>query len=325
MTSLWRKSRVDGSSGFNHSPVRTTPHDRQRSAQVPLRQLCEVVFFASAWTSEELAPIPSITGVPQAEVSPSITVTGSRVGSPIEVSGTTVGFGWDGTLRPWLRCLGQTLYSEGSTTILTDIDGTFKRVHVRARRCRSASRHPTGPCGPTSSPFAESHPWVAGVVDGSESGPAARTPAGFARRAESGIGVHGHCCCQGEVVHYLLAIATRKRYGSARIALALRDDSPHHLYIGIRGDHHPDVVPRGVGSRHDRNRALNSGRRCRDRGPRLRRRRSRATSRARPGCVRQLSVGGTSRIRGCGTVWIRTGGRRTRGGWSARLREGLGV
>jgi hypothetical protein len=56
---------------------------------------------------------------------PSITITGSRDGDRIAVTGTTTGFGMGGELKPWLRLAGQGSFTQGVATILVSMDGSF--------------------------------------------------------------------------------------------------------------------------------------------------------------------------------------------------------
>jgi hypothetical protein len=77
----------------------------------------------AGWSS---ASAPSNAVTPSAEVGPSVTITGTREGKRIVVSGTSTGFGMGGTLRPWVRMAGQTSFTEGSATILVSVDGTFE-------------------------------------------------------------------------------------------------------------------------------------------------------------------------------------------------------
>jgi hypothetical protein len=57
---------------------------------------------------------------------PSITITGSRDGDRIAVTGTTTGFGMGGELKPWLRLAGQGSFTQGVATILVSMDGSFE-------------------------------------------------------------------------------------------------------------------------------------------------------------------------------------------------------
>jgi hypothetical protein len=71
--------------------------------------------------SAAFTPLPS--------VSPSITITGTRAevrGKPgIAVTGTTTGFGMGAILRPWIRFPGQTSYTQGTASILVDVQADF--------------------------------------------------------------------------------------------------------------------------------------------------------------------------------------------------------
>jgi hypothetical protein len=66
---------------------------------------------------------------PQPSVTPSITITGTRGevrGKPgVVVTGTTTGFEMGAILRPWIRFPGQTSYTQGTASILVDVQGGF--------------------------------------------------------------------------------------------------------------------------------------------------------------------------------------------------------
>ncbi len=66
---------------------------------------------------------------PVQPVSPSITITGTRGevrGKPgVVVTGTTTGFGMGAILRPWIRFPGQASYTQGTASILVDVQGGF--------------------------------------------------------------------------------------------------------------------------------------------------------------------------------------------------------
>ena len=68
---------------------------------------------------------PSNTVTPRAAPKPSITITGTRAGERIMVTGTTTGFGVGAILRPWTRFPGQTTYTQGTASILVDAQGGF--------------------------------------------------------------------------------------------------------------------------------------------------------------------------------------------------------
>jgi hypothetical protein len=84
---------------------------------------------------------------PSAEVtpaSPSILITGTRTevrGKPgVVVNGTTSGFGAGAILRPWIRFPGQTSYTQGTASILVDVQGgvtwerrTGKAIYISIR------------------------------------------------------------------------------------------------------------------------------------------------------------------------------------------------
>jgi len=66
---------------------------------------------------------------PQPPVVPSITITGTRAevrGKPgVAVTGSTTGFGMGAILRPWIRFPGQPSYTQGTASILVDVQGGF--------------------------------------------------------------------------------------------------------------------------------------------------------------------------------------------------------
>jgi len=64
---------------------------------------------------------------------PSITITGSRDGQRITVTGTATGLAGK-TLRPWIRFSGQSTYSEGTAVITPAADGTFTWSRKTGRR-----------------------------------------------------------------------------------------------------------------------------------------------------------------------------------------------
>ena len=72
---------------------------------------------------------PSSAVTPQRPPQPSITITGTRTevrGKPgVVVTGTTTGFGMGAILRPWTRFPGQTSYTQGTASILVDVQGGF--------------------------------------------------------------------------------------------------------------------------------------------------------------------------------------------------------
>jgi hypothetical protein len=72
---------------------------------------------------------PSAVVTPQPAVTPSITITGTRGdvrGKPgVVVTGTTTGFSMGALLRPWTRFPGQTPYTQGTASILVDVQGGF--------------------------------------------------------------------------------------------------------------------------------------------------------------------------------------------------------
>jgi hypothetical protein len=68
---------------------------------------------------------PSNTVTPRTVPKPSITITGTRDGKRIMVTGTTTGFDMGAILRPWTRFPGQTSYTQGTASILVDAQGGF--------------------------------------------------------------------------------------------------------------------------------------------------------------------------------------------------------
>jgi YVTN family beta-propeller protein len=68
---------------------------------------------------------PSNTVTPRAVPKPSITITGTRDGERIMVTGTTTGFATGAILRPWTRFPGQTSHTQGTASILVDAQGGF--------------------------------------------------------------------------------------------------------------------------------------------------------------------------------------------------------
>jgi hypothetical protein len=68
---------------------------------------------------------PSNAVTPRAVPKPSITITGTRDGERIVVTGTTTGFAMGAILRPWIRFPGQTSYTQGTASILVDAQGGF--------------------------------------------------------------------------------------------------------------------------------------------------------------------------------------------------------
>jgi hypothetical protein len=67
---------------------------------------------------------PSNAVTPTAPPTPSITITGSRDGQRITVTGTSMHL-TSQTVRPWLRFPGETTYSEGAAVIPVSANGTF--------------------------------------------------------------------------------------------------------------------------------------------------------------------------------------------------------
>jgi hypothetical protein len=73
-----------------------------------------------------------------------VVIIGSREGKRIEVAGQTTGFEIGGTLRPWTRFPGQSVYSEGSATILVSMDGTFEWGRKAGKRVSVYVQTPDG-------------------------------------------------------------------------------------------------------------------------------------------------------------------------------------
>ena len=73
-----------------------------------------------------VASDPSNAVTPVAPVRSSITITGSRDGKRIEVTGSSSGLGMGAILKPWVRLAGQSAYSQGSAEVLVSADGTFE-------------------------------------------------------------------------------------------------------------------------------------------------------------------------------------------------------
>ncbi|MFY9220160.1 MAG: fibronectin type III domain-containing protein, partial [Candidatus Nanopelagicales bacterium] len=72
---------------------------------------------------------PSDAVTPQRPSQPSITITGTRGevrGKPgVIITGTTTGFDTGAILRPWIRFPGQPSYTQGTASILVDVQGGF--------------------------------------------------------------------------------------------------------------------------------------------------------------------------------------------------------
>jgi hypothetical protein len=67
---------------------------------------------------------PSNAVTPVAAPKPSITITGSRDGQRITVTGTAMHLDSQ-TVRPWIRFPGETTFSQGSAVIAIAADGSF--------------------------------------------------------------------------------------------------------------------------------------------------------------------------------------------------------
>ena len=64
------------------------------------------------------------TSAPIAVIAPTITITGTRDGQRIIVTGTATDLAGQ-TVRPWIKFPGQASYTEGTTVIPIATDGTF--------------------------------------------------------------------------------------------------------------------------------------------------------------------------------------------------------
>lgn len=135
-TVQWAAPASVGSFPISHYLVRSSPSNRTCLAAVPALT-CDINGLtngtAYTFTVEALNGAgwgadsePSNVVVPRVDAGPSITITGTREGKRIAVTGTTRGFGMGGTLRPWVRFVGQTSFTQGTATILVNVDGTFE-------------------------------------------------------------------------------------------------------------------------------------------------------------------------------------------------------
>jgi hypothetical protein len=94
--------------------------------------------LSGAGWGETSAPSNAIT--PKAAPSPTITITGSRDGQRITVTGTAMHVDSQ-TVRPWIRFPGETTFSQGSAVIPVGSDGSFtwsrksgKKIYVYVAR-----------------------------------------------------------------------------------------------------------------------------------------------------------------------------------------------
>jgi hypothetical protein len=78
--------------------------------------------LSGAGWGETSAPSNAVT--PVAAPKPSITITGSRDGQRITVTGTAMHLNSQ-TVRPWIRFPGETTFSQGSAVIAIAADGSF--------------------------------------------------------------------------------------------------------------------------------------------------------------------------------------------------------
>lgn len=134
-TVQWAAPASVGSFPISHYLVTSSPSNRTCLAAAPALT-CDITGLtngtAYTFTVEALNGAgwgadsePSNVVVPRADAGPSVTITGTREGKRIAVTGTTRGFGMGGTLRPWVRFAGQTSFAQGTVTILVNMDGTF--------------------------------------------------------------------------------------------------------------------------------------------------------------------------------------------------------
>ena len=72
------------------------------------------------------ASAPSNAVVPRASDTTGIVITGSRDGKRIVVKGSATGMGMGGELNPYLRLAGEFGFTQGSATILVNVDGSFE-------------------------------------------------------------------------------------------------------------------------------------------------------------------------------------------------------
>ena len=86
---------------------------------------------------------PSNAVTPQAPPRPTITITGSRTGRVVTVSGSTTGFSMGAMLTPWVRMAGSVELTPMSNSVLVSMDGTFTWER-RVRPGRAMTVYMTG-------------------------------------------------------------------------------------------------------------------------------------------------------------------------------------
>jgi len=106
----------------------------------------EYTFTVKALTGAgwSAASEPSAAVTPMAPVRPSITVTGSRDGKRIEVTGSSIGLGMRAIVNPWVRLAGQSTYAQGSAQVLVSADGTFEWGRRTGKRTSVYMETPDG-------------------------------------------------------------------------------------------------------------------------------------------------------------------------------------
>jgi hypothetical protein len=77
--------------------------------------------------------LPSRAVTPRQASDPSITITGSRAGERIVITGTTVDLDRGTQLRPWVKSAGQGRFVEGEAVIRVDARGRFDWERVALR------------------------------------------------------------------------------------------------------------------------------------------------------------------------------------------------
>jgi len=103
-------------------------------------------FTVKALTGAGWSPAsdPSDAVVPRAQSRPSITITGSRDGQRIQVTGSTTGFGMGAILNPRVKLAGQSAYSQGSAQVLVSMDGTFEWSRTTKKKASVYMQTPDG-------------------------------------------------------------------------------------------------------------------------------------------------------------------------------------
>jgi hypothetical protein len=140
----WTAPVSSGSFAVSHYLATSSPSGRTCLVAAPALA-CEVrglsngtayTFTVKALTGAGWsdASTPSSAVTPEATPKPTITITGSREGQRIEVSGATTGFGMGGELKPWIRPTAMDSFTQGAATILVGMDGTFEWVRRAGRQ-----------------------------------------------------------------------------------------------------------------------------------------------------------------------------------------------